>query len=133
MIFEDNQACIAITKNSLVNTRSKQIDIKYHLNREKMENEEVDLKYCPKAEMIADVLTKPLPAPQHRELTMQMMGGHALIARRSVKSQDGVINIQNQNRRDISLNKYIHTRIHCALNKAEVKQPCSDGLIPIAW
>jgi hypothetical protein len=79
MIFEDknNQACIALTKNSLVNTRSKHIDIKYHFNREKMENGEVDLKYCPTTEMIVDVLTKPLPAPHHRELTMRMMGGHA--------------------------------------------------------
>ncbi len=86
MIFEDNQACIATTKNSLVNARSKHIDIKYHFNREKMENGEVDLKYFPTTEMIADVLTKPLPAQQHRELTMRMMGGHAWIARGSVKS-----------------------------------------------
>ncbi len=47
-IFEDNKACIALTKNSLVNTRSKHIDIKYHFNCEKVENKEVYLKYCPK-------------------------------------------------------------------------------------
>jgi hypothetical protein len=41
MIFEDNQACIALSKNSLVNTRSKHINIKYHFNREKVENGEV--------------------------------------------------------------------------------------------
>ncbi len=34
MIFEDNQACIALSKNGLVNARSKHIDIKYHFNRE---------------------------------------------------------------------------------------------------
>jgi len=69
MIFEDkdNQACIALTKNSLVNTRSKHIDIKYRFNREKMENGEVDLKYCPTTKMIADVLIKPLPTLHHRE------------------------------------------------------------------
>ena len=77
MIFEDNQACIALSKNSLVNTRSKHIDIKYHFNREKVESGEVVLKYCPSAEMIADVMTKPLPAPQHRALIKLMMGGHA--------------------------------------------------------
>jgi hypothetical protein len=57
MIFEDNQACIALSKNSLVNARSKHIDIKYHFNREKVESGEVVLKYCPSAEMIADVMT----------------------------------------------------------------------------
>ena len=77
MIFEDNQACIALSKNSLVNARSKHIDIKYHFNREKVESGEVVLKYCPSAEMIADVMTKPLPAPQHRALIKLMMGGHA--------------------------------------------------------
>jgi hypothetical protein len=44
MIFEDNQACIALSKNSLVNARSKHIDIKYHFNREKVESGEVVLK-----------------------------------------------------------------------------------------
>ncbi len=77
MISEDSQACIALTKNSLVNRRSKHIDITYHFNREKVENGEVDLKYCPTPEMIANVLTKPLLKPHHRELTMLTMGGHA--------------------------------------------------------
>ncbi len=45
MIFEDNQACIALIKNSLANARSKRIDIKYHFNREKVESGEVVLKY----------------------------------------------------------------------------------------
>ena len=77
MIFEDNQACIALSKNSLVNTRSKHIDIKYHFNREKVESGEVVLKYCPSTEMITDVMTKPLPAPRHRALIKLIMGGHA--------------------------------------------------------
>jgi hypothetical protein len=77
MIFEDNKTCITLSKNSLVNTKSKHIDIKYHFNRDKVESGEVVLKYCPSAEMIADVMTKPLSAPQHRALTMLMMGGHA--------------------------------------------------------
>ena len=77
MVFEDNQACIALSKNSVVNNKSKPIDIKYHINREKVESGEVDLKYCPTKEMTVDVMTKPLPVPQHRALTMRMMGGYA--------------------------------------------------------
>ncbi len=76
MIFEDNQACIALSKNSLVNARSKHIDIKDHFNREKVENGEVVLMYSPSAEIIADVMRKPFPAPQHRALIKLMMGGH---------------------------------------------------------
>jgi hypothetical protein len=53
---------------------SKHIDIKYHFNRESLESGEVVLQYCPTTKMIADVMTKSLPAPQHRALTMLMMG-----------------------------------------------------------
>ncbi len=55
IIFKDNQACIALSMNSLVNARPKHIDIKYHFNREKVESGEVVVKYFPSAEMIADV------------------------------------------------------------------------------
>jgi len=77
MIFEESHACIALYKNNLVNTRSKHIDIKYHFNREKVESGEVVLQYCPTTKVCVDVMTKPLPAPQHRALTMLMMGDHA--------------------------------------------------------
>jgi len=66
MIFEDNHACITLSKNRIVNTMSNHIDIKYRFNREKVESGEVNLKYCPAPEMIvADVMTKPLPPAQH--------------------------------------------------------------------
>ncbi len=52
MIFEDNQECIALSRNSLLNNRSKNIDIKYLFNREKVESVEVDLKYCPTKERL---------------------------------------------------------------------------------
>jgi hypothetical protein len=38
MIFEHNQACITLTKNSVVNTISKHIGIEYHFKSEKAEN-----------------------------------------------------------------------------------------------
>ena len=60
MIFEDNQACIALSMNNIVNSKSKHIDIKYHFNRKKVERGEVDLKYGPTKEIIAHVMTKPL-------------------------------------------------------------------------
>ena len=44
MIFEDNQACIALSRNNIVNNISKKINVKYHFNREKVERGEVDLK-----------------------------------------------------------------------------------------
>jgi hypothetical protein len=77
MIFEDNQACIALSKKSIGNNKFKHIDIKYHFNRKKVESGEVHLKYCPTNEMIVALMTKLLPTPQHRALSMLMMGGYA--------------------------------------------------------
>ena len=60
VINEDNQGVIALCRNPKYHSRTKHIDIKYHFIREKIDNMEIALKYCPAEEMIADTLTKPL-------------------------------------------------------------------------
>ena len=64
-ISSDNQGCIAMSKNPAFHSRSKHIHIRYHFIREKVEANEIELKYCPTNEMIADVLTKPLSRDKH--------------------------------------------------------------------
>ncbi|XP_067940345.1 uncharacterized protein [Watersipora subatra] len=56
----DNQAAIAIAKNTATKSRTKHIDIKYHFLREAVANGHILIKYCPSADMTADILTKPL-------------------------------------------------------------------------
>lgn len=41
--------------------RTKHVDVKYHLVREKVCNKEVVLEYVPSEQQAADILTKPLP------------------------------------------------------------------------
>eukprot|EP00873_Tetraselmis_striata_P041905 jgi/Tetstr1/462169/TSEL_007234.t1 len=74
MIFEDNQSCIALTRNPMTHGRSKHIAIKYHFTREKVLSGEVAIEYCPTAQMVADALTKPLGRLKHAEFAMQMLG-----------------------------------------------------------
>ena len=59
-IFEDNQGCIAMTKNNVYHSRTKHIDIKYHFIRTEVENHKVTFVYKQTADMIADIFTKPL-------------------------------------------------------------------------
>ena len=73
-IGEDNQGCIALSKNPITSARSKHIDIKYHFVREKVKSEEVIVLYCDTDNMMADVLTKPLAEEKHNKFTMWMMG-----------------------------------------------------------
>jgi hypothetical protein len=60
-IYEDNQSCIAIAKNPVQHARTKHIDIQYHFTRTKIQTNDIQLQYCPTDEMLADLLTKPLP------------------------------------------------------------------------
>ncbi|KAI3636627.1 hypothetical protein MIR68_005316 [Amoeboaphelidium protococcarum] len=59
-VMEDNQSCIAITKNPEKFSRTKHIEVKYHFVRELTESGRVMFEYVNTQEQTADVLTKPL-------------------------------------------------------------------------
>ena len=63
-IHADNQGTIAMSKNPILHKRTKHIDIKFHFAREKIQDKTMELKYCPTHEMVADIVTKPLPRGQ---------------------------------------------------------------------
>uniref|UniRef100_A0AAV1TB20 Reverse transcriptase Ty1/copia-type domain-containing protein n=1 Tax=Peronospora matthiolae TaxID=2874970 RepID=A0AAV1TB20_9STRA len=69
VIREDNQSCIKMTKNPVNHGRAKHIDIKYHHIRDEVKRGEVKLKYCETAVMLADIMTKGLHGPRHKEMT----------------------------------------------------------------
>ena len=75
-IFEDNQSCIKMTKNPVNHGRAKHIDIKYHHIRDEVKRGEVHLEYCETTNMLADIMTKGLPGPRHKDMTAAL-GLHA--------------------------------------------------------
>ncbi len=72
VIREDNQGCIALTKNSVFHARTKHIDIKLHFIREKVKEGDIIVEYCSTKEMIADILTKGVPKTQFEYLRFKM-------------------------------------------------------------
>ena len=60
LIFEDNQGKIAFSKNSVNHQRSKHFDIRYHFIRSAQNAGKIIIKYCPFADMAADLMTKPV-------------------------------------------------------------------------
>ena len=74
IIYEDNQGCIALSKNHIHHKRTKHINIKYHFVREKVESKEVILEYIPTQYQLADLLTKPLPNNRHSMLRNKVLG-----------------------------------------------------------
>ena len=59
-IFVDNQACIALSKQSIHNGKTKHFELKHHFIRGLVERGELELKYLQTDLKIADVLTKGL-------------------------------------------------------------------------
>ena len=57
-IYEDNQSAISISKNSQFHGRTKHVDIKFHFVRDLVENNVIEIIYCPTNEMLADPFTK---------------------------------------------------------------------------
>ena len=59
-IEQDNQSAIALAQNPTQHNRTKHIDIAHHFIRELIENKHIELHYVPTADILADVMTKPL-------------------------------------------------------------------------
>jgi hypothetical protein len=73
-IYEDNQGCIALSRNPVLHKRTKHIAIRYHFIRERIESGELDLIYIPTKDQQADILTKAIPKPQFERLRASVMG-----------------------------------------------------------
>lgn len=67
IVYCDNQGAQKLMRNPIFHSRTKHIDIRHHYVREVFQRGELNVKYIPTNEMIADVLTKSLFGPSHRK------------------------------------------------------------------
>ena len=74
LIRGDNQGSIHLTKNPVLNRRSKHIDIKHHFIREKYKNGVIDVRHVPTGENLADVFTKPMVKGKLEEFKNLLFG-----------------------------------------------------------
>ena len=61
-------------KNPVMLKRTKHIDVNYHFVRERVEDETVELYYCPTEFMEADLLTKALSKAKVEQHRRPLMG-----------------------------------------------------------
>lgn len=67
VVKQDNTAAIAWAGGHSAHQRSKHIDVRHYFVRDKVEDGSIRLEYCPTKEMLADLMTKPLAAPEFME------------------------------------------------------------------
>lgn len=72
VIFEDNRSCLDFAVLDQQRKRSKHVDTRYHYTRELVTQKQIELRYCPTDEMLADVLTKPLGSTKVRKFATEM-------------------------------------------------------------
>ena len=73
-IFVENQACIALSKQSTHYGKTKHFSLKLHFIRELVERGELELKYLQTDLMIADVPTKGLGKTKHARFCVALLG-----------------------------------------------------------
>ena len=67
-LYEDNQACIALTKNPEDHKRTKHIQVKYHVIRYYVSAGFIKLVYCNTRDQLADIFTKGVSGPLLRTM-----------------------------------------------------------------
>jgi hypothetical protein len=60
-IYCDNTSAISISKNPVMNSKTKHIPMKYHFLREQVVEKNIRVEYVGTKEQVADIFTKPLP------------------------------------------------------------------------
>ena len=66
-ICVDNQGAMKLADNPQFHNGTKHIDIRYHFVRNTLAAGKISLRYLPMADMVADILTKPLPRDKHEK------------------------------------------------------------------
>jgi hypothetical protein len=61
VINMDNQSAIAVSKNPEHHGRMKQLDLRFYWLRDRIDGGDLVPHFVPTSEMVADILTKPLP------------------------------------------------------------------------
>ena len=60
VLWCDNQSAGALARNPVFHSKSKHIELNVHYIRDKVLSKELEVRYIPTEEQVADILTKPL-------------------------------------------------------------------------
>jgi hypothetical protein len=68
----DAQGALDLAINARFSQKTKYIDIRYYFIRDYINTKDIELKYIPTIEIIANILTKPLARPAFELLCLKL-------------------------------------------------------------
>ncbi|GJY11062.1 hypothetical protein Tco_0379247 [Tanacetum coccineum] len=71
-IFCDNTSAISISKNPVLHSRTKHIDIRYYFIRDHILKGDIELHFIPTQYQLADIFTKPMDEPTFKRLIVEL-------------------------------------------------------------
>ena len=78
VVYQDNQSAMLLENNGRMSStkRTKHINIRYFYIKDRIQNKDLRIEYCPTDQMVADFYTKPLQGQlfyQHRDAIMNIL------------------------------------------------------------
>ena len=71
-LYYDNQSAVRLAENPVFHARTKHVEVHYHFIREKVLEEEVELKQIKSEDQVADLFTKGLSGSKFESFCHQL-------------------------------------------------------------
>ena len=90
VFYQDNTSAIKMIKNGTKScgSKSRHIHIRYFFTKDVLKREQVNVKYCPTNQMLADFYTKPLQGKQFVTLRNIIMGHTDMVLKERVEKDE---------------------------------------------
>ena len=138
LFYQDNQSAMKLEKNGRQSSsqRTRHVNIRYFFIKDKIDQGEITLEYCPTDRMIADFFTKPLQGSSFRRLRDVVMGAKHYStlehSKEDIQERVGDDGFENNDSGDIdkenlksklSLNNSLnHSQMRIKLNRGRIYQ-----------